>query len=72
MATYIDIITGFLESGKTTVINELLQSNYLEEFNKIILVVCEEGFTEYDEKQLEEMHVESLMLENESDLNESE
>ncbi len=53
MATYIDIITGFLESGKTTVINELLQSNYLEEFRKIILVICEEGFNEYDEEKLE-------------------
>ena len=58
MATYIDIITGFLESGKTTVINELLQSNYLEEFRKIILVICEEGFTEYDEEKFEKMHVE--------------
>lgn len=69
MATYIDIITGFLESGKTTVINELLQSNYLEEFRKIILVICEEGFTEYDEEKFKKMHVELLRVENESDLN---
>ena len=63
MAIYIDIITGFLESGKTTVINELLQSNYLEEFYKIIVVICEEGFTEYDEDKLERMHVELLRVE---------
>ncbi|HCT64160.1 MAG TPA: hypothetical protein DIC60_02610 [Lachnospiraceae bacterium] len=69
MATYIDIITGLLESGKTTVINELLQSDYLEEFEKIILVICEEGFTEYDEKKLEEMNIEILTVENESDVN---
>ena len=71
MATYIDIITGFLESGKTTLINELLQSNYLKEFHKILLIICEEGFTEYDEEILREMHIETLMLENESDLNDN-
>ena len=69
--TKIDIITGFLESGKTTVINELLQSNHVEEYDKIILVICEEGFTEYDEEKLEEMNVKTLMLENESDLNDN-
>lgn len=69
MAIDIDIITGFLESGKTTFIKEILQSNYLEEFNKILLVICEEGFVEYDEAKLEEMNVWTLILHNEAELN---
>ncbi|MEA4967460.1 MAG: permease, partial [Bacteroidaceae bacterium] len=69
MATYIDVITGFLESGKTTVIKDLLKSNLIEELNKILLVICEEGFTEYDEEKLKKMHIETLFLEDESDLN---
>lgn len=71
MATYIDIITGFLESGKTTLINQLLQSNFLKEFDKILLIICEEGFTEYDEEKLREMHIKTLMLENESELDDN-
>lgn len=69
MAVYIDMITGFLESGKTTFIKEILDSNYIEEFHKIVLVICEEGFTEYEEEKLEEMQVKTLMLENETELN---
>jgi len=65
----IDIITGFLESGKTTIINDLLQSNYLEEFSKIILVVCEDGFTEYNVEKFEQMNIEILKVEDESELN---
>jgi uncharacterized membrane protein YraQ (UPF0718 family) len=69
MAVYIDMITGFLESGKTTFIKEILNSNYIEEFNKIVLVICEEGFIEYEEEKLKEMDIKIVILENESDLN---
>ncbi|MCI1959424.1 MAG: permease [Clostridia bacterium] len=65
---YIDIITGFLESGKTTFINELLENEAFEEYNKIILVICEEGFTQYDENELRSLNVVPIFLENESDL----
>jgi len=69
MATYIDIITGFLESGKTTVINEFLKSNLIVDVNNILLIVCEDGFTEYNIEELNEMHIDILVLENETDLN---
>ena len=69
MEVYIDIITGFLESGKTTFIKEILNSKYIEEFHEIVLIICEEGFTEYDEEKLEEKHIKTLMLENEAELN---
>ena len=68
MATYIDIITGFLESGKTTLIKELLNSRLTEEFTRVVLIVCEEGFTEYDEGQLKDKNIKSVVLENESEL----
>ncbi|KNZ40762.1 permease [Acetobacterium bakii] len=69
MATYVDIITGFLESGKTTFIKEVLNSREAEAFNKIVLLICEEGFTDYDEELLEKKNVKSIILENDSDLN---
>lgn len=67
MVTYIDVITGFLESGKTTFITELLENKI--KFKKIVLIICEEGFTEYDEKELEKLNVKTVTLENESELN---
>lgn len=69
MSAYIDIITGFLESGKTTFIKELLNSSFVEEFNKIILLVCEEGFTEYDENQLNKRNITRVVLEKDTELN---
>lgn len=68
MLAYIDIITGFLEGGKTTFIKELLNSRFVEEFNNIVLVVCEEGFTEFEEEQLKKRNVKSIILEDDTEL----
>ncbi|MDQ2087636.1 permease [Herbivorax sp. ANBcel31] len=47
MKTQIDIITGFLDSGKTTYINGLIkESKYLKE--KIVIIQCENGEIEID------------------------
>ena len=51
------LITGFLESGKTTLINSMLQD---EDFTrrstggkqKTLVIVCEEGMEEYEEDKL--------------------
>lgn len=68
MAAYMDIITGFFESGKTTFIQEILNSKYIKEYQKILLIVCEEGFTEYEEEELARKNVKIRLLEKESDL----
>ncbi len=42
------LFTGFLESGKTTFIQETLEDERFNTGEKILLILCEEGFTETD------------------------
>ena len=46
------IITGFLESGKTTMIREMLTDDYFTGGERTLVIVCEEGEEEYDEALL--------------------
>lgn len=63
------LITGFLESGKTTLINSMLAD---EDFNqrstggkqKTLIIVCEEGIEEYDEDKLARQNVSVVMLDS--------
>ena len=43
------LITGFLESGKTSFLNFTLQQDYFQIDGKTLLILCEEGEEEYDE-----------------------
>ena len=43
------LITGFLESGKTTLINSMLQDEQFSRGQKTLIICCEEGMEEYDE-----------------------
>ena len=69
MAIYVDIITGFLESGKTTLIKKILDNAEVEKLNSIVLIICEEGFTEYDEALFGQKNINSVILESPSELN---
>lgn len=69
MAIYVDIITGFLESGKTTLIKKILDNAEVEKLNSIVLIICEEGFTEYDEALFAQKNIRSVILESPSELN---
>ncbi|MBQ8555841.1 MAG: GTPase [Clostridia bacterium] len=42
------LITGFLESGKTTLINSMLQDEDFSRGQKTLIICCEEGMEEYD------------------------
>ena len=42
------LITGFLESGKTSLINNMLQDEGFSRGQKTLLICCEEGMEEYD------------------------
>lgn len=63
------LITGFLESGKTTLINSMLAD---EDFNqrstggkqKTLVIVCEEGIEEYDEDKLAKQGVSVVILDS--------
>ena len=45
--TKIEVICGFLESGKTTLIQHILDQDYMEQYHKILILQCEEGITEF-------------------------
>ncbi|MDO4475507.1 MAG: GTP-binding protein [Lachnospiraceae bacterium] len=62
------LITGFLESGKTTFIDEVLSSQDFADGERTILLVCEEGEVEYDAKELSRHNIEIVTVENEEDL----
>lgn len=46
------LITGFLESGKTSFINFTIQQDYFQIMEPTLLIACEEGEEEYDEEFL--------------------
>ena len=48
------IVTGFLDSGKTTFIQEMITDEGFSEGERTLLLCCEEGEVEYDEKMLKD------------------
>lgn len=62
------LISGFLESGKTSFLNFTLGQEYFAIDGRTLLILCEEGEEEYDEEMLEENNVAVEVLEDEADL----
>lgn len=62
------VITGFLESGKTTFIREVLASPDFADGERTLLLLCEEGEEEYDEEDLRRHNIFIERVENEADL----
>lgn len=62
------IINGFLESGKTSLIRDVISSNYGKQAGKTLLIVCEEGEIEYDQEFLDEYLVDVEYIHDESKL----
>ena len=46
------LINGFLEAGKTQFLDFTMRQDYFKTDGKTLLIVCEEGDTEYDAKML--------------------
>lgn len=61
------MINGFLESGKTQFISYTLGQPYFQSRETTLLVLCEEGVEEYDEKLLKKSHTVMEVIENEED-----
>mgnify|MGYP004532850487 FL=1 len=61
------MINGFLESGKTQFISYTLGQPYFQSRETTLLVLCEEGVEEYDEKLLKKSHTVMEIIENEED-----
>ncbi len=62
------LITGFLESGKTSFINHVFSENNFGEDQKSLVIMCEEGMEEIDEEVMKKDHIDIHMVEEESEL----
>ena len=62
------LITGFLESGKTSFLNFTLQQDYFYTEGRTLLILCEEGEVEYDKTVLEMSNTVVEIIEKEEDL----
>lgn len=62
-------INGFLDSGKTEFISFTLAQPYFQIKGKTLIILCEEGEKEYDEKLLEKSRAVVELIEDEADFN---
>ncbi len=63
-------VNGFIEAGKTTFIKELISRDSFRIEGKTLLIMCEEGELEYDERKLEKTNTVLEIIEDEEDFNE--
>lgn len=63
------MMTGFLESGKTSFILETLADKEFSRGEKTLVIACEDGEVEYDEKVLKDSNSVVEFVENEEDFN---
>ena len=58
MATPVYVFTGFLDSGKTTLIKDTINDkDFMNGIDRVLLLCMEQGETEYDEKFRDEHHL---------------
>lgn len=64
------LFTGFMDSGKTTLIKETLSDEGFMEDDRCLLICCEDGETEYGEFELKKANTTLVMVEKEEDFTE--
>lgn len=69
MTTPVFICTGFLDSGKTTLVKETLMEQDWIEDGKTLLILCEEGDEEYSDEYLKEKNMVVVCVEDFKELN---
>ena len=57
------LITGFLDSGKTTLLTDTLNMDYFNDGQRTVLVRCEDGEEEYDQEHLSKRNCRVLPVE---------
>jgi hypothetical protein len=62
------LFTGFLEAGKTKMIQETMEDKNFNDGCNILLLVCEEGIEEYDPSLFCHPNVHQVLVDKESDL----
>lgn len=61
------LFTGFMDSGKTTLVEETLFENNFGDGSKGIIIMCENGEKEYDEAKLATINFKLVTVEEEED-----
>lgn len=62
------IFTGFMDGGKTSLINQtLIDNGFAEDMDSILILACEDGDEEYDPEEMEKIHAKVVYFENEDD-----
>ena len=61
------LFTGFMDSGKTSLIQETLFENNFGDGSKGVIIMCEDGEKEYDEDKLRTINSSLASIENEED-----
>ena len=65
------LFSGFMDSGKTSLIKETLIEENFGEGAKTLLIACEDGEVEYDEAELAKANTKLVMIEEEEEFTES-
>ena len=65
------LITGFLDSGKTTLLTDTLNMDYFADGQRTVLLMCEDGETEYDPEQLSRLNTRLVPVQDQAQLNTS-
>ncbi len=63
------LVNGFLEAGKTQFLQFTMEQDYFQTDGKTLLIVCEDGDTEYDEELLKETKTAAIYIDNMEELN---
>ena len=61
------VVNGFLESGKTTLIKEIIENNEMYHNGTTVIIVCEDGEISYDKKWCEDYGVYVEYIEDEAE-----
>ena len=61
------MFTGFMDSGKTSLIQETLYENNFGEGARTLILCCEDGEKEYDEAKLATVNFKLAVIEEEED-----
>ena len=64
------LFTGFMDSGKTTLVNETLFENDFAEGGKGIIIMCEDGDVEYDPEKLKTVNFQVVTIDSEEEFTE--
>lgn len=62
------LITGFLDSGKTTLLGDTLNMDYFNDGQRTVLIMCEDGEEEYDRDFLSKRNCRLLPIEEKEQL----